>query len=122
MRHRNQQATQQGERQQKRQEELAAAAVMAGQESAATAAMLSAPHDPLAGIDKYRCVAEINHGTFGMVLLAQNTGTGEQVALKLIERGPQLASVKYVEREVTNHMKLRHPHVIDLREVGRRTR
>ncbi|KAL6778757.1 hypothetical protein ACKKBF_B04765 [Auxenochlorella protothecoides x Auxenochlorella symbiontica] len=40
----------------------------------------------------------------------------EDVALKFIERGPQNVN-KYVEREILNHMKLRHPHIIGLREV-----
>jgi serine/threonine protein kinase len=86
------------------------------------------------------------------VLLARDKTTGQEVALKFIERGPQVgghaggrgnaaaalsaASVhtpspftaepplatpqhirKYVHREITCHMMLRHPHVVQLREV-----
>ncbi|KAL4423944.1 hypothetical protein ABPG75_001245 [Micractinium tetrahymenae] len=61
-------------------------------------------------------IRDSNRGAFGFVVLAEDTLRGSQVALKFIERGPQHIN-KYVEREIINHMKLRHPHIIDLQEV-----
>ena len=49
-------------------------------------------------------------------MLAEDKHTGERFALKFIERGHGSVS-RYVHREIINHMKLRHPHVISLREV-----
>ncbi|KAL4452724.1 hypothetical protein ABPG75_008386 [Micractinium tetrahymenae] len=45
-----------------------------------------------------------------------NKETGANLALKFIPRGPEHIN-KYVEREILNHIKLRHPHIIALREV-----
>jgi hypothetical protein len=45
--------------------------------------------------------------------LARNKETGEQVAIKFIERGDRVN--KYVEAEILNHRMLRHPHVIEVR-------
>jgi serine/threonine protein kinase len=38
------------------------------------------------------------------------------VAIKLIERGPEKIT-KFVDRELINHSKMLHPHVIQFREV-----
>lgn len=53
-------------------------------------------------------------GSFGYVVLARDNTTGEAVAVKVIRRGEVN---KYVEGEITNHGQLRHPHVIQFREV-----
>lgn len=50
------------------------------------------------------------------MVLAEDRHTKEKYALKFIERGERSVS-RYVHREIVNHMKLRHPHVISLREV-----
>jgi hypothetical protein len=47
--------------------------------------------------------------------LARSKVTGEQAAIKFIERGDRVN--KYVEAEILNHRMLRHPHVIELKEV-----
>ena len=47
--------------------------------------------------------------------LCRNKQTGEQAAIKFIERGDRVN--KYVEAEILNHRMLRHPHVIELKEV-----
>lgn len=70
----------------------------------------------LQGHDVYEKIRDLNRGSFGMVVLARDKETNELFALKFIERGPQKIS-RYVHREIANHMKLRHPHVISLREV-----
>ncbi|KAL4418722.1 hypothetical protein ABPG77_008593 [Micractinium sp. CCAP 211/92] len=70
----------------------------------------------LQGNERYQKVRDLNKGAFGFVVLAHDLHTGEYVALKFIERGPENIT-KYVEREIINHMKLRHPHIIALREV-----
>eukprot|EP00890_Picochlorum_soloecismus_P002510 jgi/Picsp_1/325/NSC_00324-R1_snf1-like protein kinase len=72
--------------------------------------------DPLHGHDTYKKIRELNRGAYGLVVLAEDRNTREKFALKFIERGPQSVS-RYVHREIVNHMKLRHPHVISLREV-----
>ncbi|KAL4418701.1 hypothetical protein ABPG77_004881 [Micractinium sp. CCAP 211/92] len=62
-------------------------------------------------------IRDLSRGAYGCVVLALNTQTGQQVALKFIERGKENISSKYVEREIINHMKLRHPHIVELQEV-----
>lgn len=47
--------------------------------------------------------------------LARSKASGEQAAIKFIERGDRVN--KYVEAEILNHRMLRHPHVIELKEV-----
>lgn len=47
--------------------------------------------------------------------LARHTETNELVAIKFIERGDRVN--RYVEAEILNHRMLRHPHVIEFKEV-----
>jgi serine/threonine-protein kinase SRK2 len=61
-------------------------------------------------------IRDLNRGAYGLVVLAEDKHTKERFALKFIERGQGSVS-RYVHREIVNHMKLRHPHVISLREV-----
>ena len=74
-------------------------------------------------------VRYLNHGAFGQVLLGRDTQAAvrngslppgqpketEEVALKLVDRGPTIT--RYIEREIINHMRLSHPHIIGLKEV-----
>lgn len=71
--------------------------------------------DPLAGHPKYEKVQDLNAGAFGFVQLCRNKETKEHVAIKFIERGDRVN--RYVEAEVLNHRMLRHPHVIEFKEV-----
>lgn len=71
--------------------------------------------DPLAGHPKYEKIQDLNAGAFGFVQLCRNKQTSEQVAIKFIERGDRVN--RYVEAEVLNHRTLRHPHVIEFKEV-----
>ena len=53
-------------------------------------------------------------GTSGFVQLAYNLQTGEQVAIKFIERGIQMQRI--VARELLNHrMCALHPHIVQLK-------
>lgn len=56
----------------------------------------------------------LGQGTFGFVQLAENVEDGQSVAIKFIKR---TSLNKYVENEILNHSRLRHPHVIQFREV-----
>eukprot|EP00882_Tetradesmus_deserticola_P029683 GHRQ01033272.1.p1 GENE.GHRQ01033272.1~~GHRQ01033272.1.p1 ORF type:complete len:253 (+),score=102.48 GHRQ01033272.1:1112-1870(+) len=71
--------------------------------------------DPLRETSRYTKVADLSHGSFGFVQLARNTETQELVAIKFIERGDRVN--RYVEAEILNHRMLRHPHVIEFKEV-----
>ena len=62
--------------------------------------------------------AELGQGAFGKVQLAVNIATGEQVAIKFVERGHGIT--KFVAREVMNHSKLLHPHIVQFKEVWHR--
>lgn len=70
-------------------------------------------------MDKYTLMRSLGDGTFGSVSLAQNTQTGEFVAIKVMKRRfytwdecTKLWEVKALQR-------LGHPNVIRLKEVIR---
>ncbi|KAK9830549.1 hypothetical protein WJX72_012403 [[Myrmecia] bisecta] len=71
--------------------------------------------EPLAGHPKYQKIRDLNSGTFGFVELALSKESGQQVAIKFIERGDKVT--KYVEREILNHRHLMHPHIVQFKEV-----
>lgn len=72
--------------------------------------------DPLRDSRKYAKIKDLNSGTSGFVQLAFNLETGEQVAIKFIERGPHIQ--RTVARELLNHrLCALHPHIIQLKEV-----
>ncbi|KAK9812520.1 hypothetical protein WJX73_005534 [Symbiochloris irregularis] len=71
--------------------------------------------DPFAGNERYQKVADLAKGTFGLVVLALDRKTSRQVAIKFIERGQKVT--KNVLREIINHKRLNHPHVVRLQEV-----
>ena len=74
--------------------------------------------DPLGAQSKYRILKNINSGSYGQVQLAVDRTTGEQVAIKLMERGSKIT--KYVERELINHSHLLHPHIVQVRPCAPR--
>jgi serine/threonine-protein kinase SRK2 len=47
-------------------------------------------------------------------MLARNVDTSEVVAVKVIRRSDV---TRYVEGELVNHSQLRHPHIIQFKEV-----
>lgn len=71
--------------------------------------------DPLQGHIRFQKVADLARGTFGLVQLALDLSTSRHVAIKFIERGDKVT--KNVLREIVNHKRLSHPHIIRLQEV-----
>lgn len=71
--------------------------------------------DPLAGHKRYETIRPLNKGAYGFVLLAKDTSNSEELAIKFLPRGPRIN--KYVEREILNHRKLLHNHVIQFKGV-----
>lgn len=71
--------------------------------------------DSVVGPSKYQKVKSLNSGTFGFVELALDKTTGQQLAIKFIERGEKVT--KYVSREIINHRHLMHPHIVQFKEV-----
>ena len=69
----------------------------------------------LVGKHKYQCVSKLNSGTFGFVKLAIDMTNGKQCAIKFLDRGEKVS--KYVEREILNHRRLVHPHIVRFKEV-----
>ncbi|CAM9384324.1 unnamed protein product [Laminaria digitata] len=70
-------------------------------------------------VGKYEIGRTIGEGTFGKVKLAINTDTGDKMAIKVLDKsiiqrqnmGPQ------VKREISIMKLVRHPYVVQLREV-----
>lgn len=75
---------------------------------------MDAGDDMLGEVLKYETIQALGRGTFGCVYLARNVETQELVAIKLL---PRAEVNKYVEAEIVNHSLLRHPHVIQFKEV-----
>lgn len=64
---------------------------------------------------RFRKVKDLNKGAFGFVQLALDRDTGDFVAIKFLLRGPHID--KNVEREILNHRRLLHHHVIQFKGV-----
>jgi serine/threonine-protein kinase SRK2 len=65
---------------------------------------------------QYVKVKSLSAGAFGFVQHARIKATGRDVAIKFMQRGSE-GMKKYVEYELLNHRTLRHPHVIQFKEV-----
>lgn len=76
--------------------------------------LVPSPSAVLTG-SKYRCTRFINRGGNGFVVLAVDTEKEKEHALKFISLDSTRS--KYVEREIINHFKLKHPHIIKLEEI-----
>jgi hypothetical protein len=70
---------------------------------------------PLLENQRYKKTQTLGKGAFGFVQLAEDTTAKEKVAIKFLARGEKVN--KYVERELLIHRILKHPHVIQFREV-----
>lgn len=74
----------------------------------------------LMAIEGYSLLKELGRGGMGAVYLAQHAKTGKQVALKVML--PRVAVERNAQenflREARNTQALRHPHVVELHEVG----
>lgn len=71
--------------------------------------------NPLKDHPRYKKIKELNSGAFGFVLLAKDVIADELVAIKFLPRGNKIE--RKVEREVLNHRKLFHHHVIQFKGV-----
>lgn len=76
--------------------------------------MVPGEPNPLLENSRYKKVQTLGKGCFGFVELARDTHTDELVAIKMLKRSDVN---KYVEGEIVNHSLLRHPHVIQFKEV-----
>lgn len=56
----------------------------------------------------------LGKGSFGCVCQARDVQKDEIVAIKLL---PRAEVTKYVETEIINHSQMRHPHIIQFRDV-----
>lgn len=65
---------------------------------------------------RYKALKVLGSGSFGTVVLALDKETKEEVAIKLLARGPN-SITRHVQRELVNHSVLKHPHIVELKEV-----
>ncbi|CAM6110093.1 unnamed protein product [Calypogeia fissa] len=70
-------------------------------------------------VGKYEVGRTIGEGTFAKVKYAQNTETGESVAMKVLDKGTILKNkmVDQIKREICVMKLVRHPNVVRLHEV-----
>ncbi|GMY17470.1 CBL-interacting serine/threonine-protein kinase 8 isoform X2 [Fagus crenata] len=70
-------------------------------------------------VGKYEVGRTIGEGTFAKVKFAQNTETGESVALKVLDRNTIIKHkmVEQIKREISIMKLVRHPYVVRLNEV-----
>lgn len=71
--------------------------------------------NPLEGHIRYEMVQELGKGSQGSVVLANDKFTNDKVAIKFLPRGVQMNDK--VQRELLNHRKFWHAHVIQFYEV-----
>ncbi|KAG9146013.1 hypothetical protein Leryth_015638 [Lithospermum erythrorhizon] len=70
-------------------------------------------------VGKYEVGRTIGEGTYAKVKFAQNTETGESVAMKVLDRATIInhKMVDQIKREISIMKLVRHPHVVRLHEV-----
>eukprot|EP00752_Nemacystus_decipiens_P018275 g16395.t2 len=70
-------------------------------------------------VGKYQVGKTIGEGTFGKVKLAVNTETGEKMAIKVLDKSiiQRQNMGAQVKREISIMKLVRHPYVVQLREV-----
>lgn len=71
--------------------------------------------EPLKDHPRFTKIDDLGSGTFGMVVLARDKVTDGLVAIKFLPRGPKINH--YAEREILNHRRLLHHHVIQFKGV-----
>lgn len=85
-------------------------------------------YDPVSGkkkLNTYEIIRELGRGQHGKVKLALNTETGEEVAIKIVERNgrPRLGRRSYttneekIRREIAIMKKCNHPNIVRIKEV-----
>ncbi|PHU20562.1 CBL-interacting serine/threonine-protein kinase 8 [Capsicum chinense] len=75
-------------------------------------------------VGKYEVGRTIGEGTFAKVKFAQNTETGESVAMKVLDRSTIIKHkmVDQIKREISIMKLVRHPYVVRLHEASTRTK
>ncbi|KAH6833687.1 CBL-interacting protein kinase 8 [Perilla frutescens var. hirtella] len=70
-------------------------------------------------VGKYEVGRTIGEGTFAKVKFAQNTETGESVAMKVLDRSTIIKHkmVDQIKQEISIMKRVRHPYVVRLHEV-----
>ncbi|CAA0809099.1 CBL-interacting serine/threonine-protein kinase 8 [Striga hermonthica] len=70
-------------------------------------------------VGKYEVGRTIGEGTFAKVKFAQNTETGESVAMKVLDRSTIIKHkmVDQIKREISIMKRVRHPYIVRLHEV-----
>ncbi|KAK7385422.1 hypothetical protein VNO78_31140 [Psophocarpus tetragonolobus] len=70
-------------------------------------------------VGKYEIGRTVGEGTFAKVKFAQNTETGESVAMKVLDRSTIIKHkmVDQIKREISLMKLVRHPYVVRLHEV-----
>eukprot|EP01024_Parvocaulis_polyphysoides_P028437 TRINITY_DN2572_c0_g1_i1.p1 TRINITY_DN2572_c0_g1~~TRINITY_DN2572_c0_g1_i1.p1 ORF type:complete len:481 (+),score=74.29 TRINITY_DN2572_c0_g1_i1:102-1544(+) len=68
-------------------------------------------------LGKYRLGRVLGGGAYGLVRVAFDTEEQEVVAMKMVQRGSEVTKTKYLKREVMNHRRLNHPHVVSMYKV-----
>ncbi|KAK1316694.1 CBL-interacting protein kinase 8 [Acorus calamus] len=73
----------------------------------------------LRNVRKYEVGRTIGEGTFAKVKFAQNTETGESVAMKVLDRSTILKHkmADQIKREISIMKLVRHPNIVRLHEV-----
>ncbi|PRQ21754.1 putative protein kinase CAMK-OST1L family [Rosa chinensis] len=66
-------------------------------------------------MEKYEVVKDIGSGNFGVARLVRDKNTQELLAVKFIERGLKID--ENVLREIMNHRSLKHPNIVQFKEV-----
>lgn len=70
------------------------------------------------GLDKYKKMEKLGEGTYGVVYKAINLETGETVAIKKIRLEKEDDGVPSTAiREISLLKNLKHPNVVELKEV-----
>ncbi|KAL0722323.1 hypothetical protein Bca4012_036922 [Brassica carinata] len=70
-------------------------------------------------MDKYELGKLLGHGSFAKVFLARNINTGENVAIKVIDKEKIVKSglAGHIKREISILRRVRHPYIVHLHEV-----
>ncbi|KAL3535084.1 hypothetical protein ACH5RR_003545 [Cinchona calisaya] len=68
---------------------------------------------------KYELGRLLGHGTFAKVYMARNLQTGKSVAMKVVgkEKVMRVGMMEQIKREISVMKMVRHPNIVDLREV-----
>lgn len=70
------------------------------------------------GLEKYKKIEKLGEGTYGVVYKCQNIHTGEMVAIKKIRLEKEEDGVPSTAiREISLLKNLKHPNVVELKEV-----